>query len=200
MTTPADWDAYLRQVLPRLPANLAPGLNAAQLAALEDAAGAVLPGELRILLSLAVPVGAPQWPNWHIDPGGILTNWTAEVRRGLLFDIEYNGAWFEAWGTPPADPATRLRAARERLDTLPRLLPLYAHRAIALDPAPGYADADGNPVFSVHQSDVVYYGNDLAGWLHREFAVARPSWSAARPRWIPFWSPIADPAQPPPAS
>jgi hypothetical protein len=41
---------------------------------------------------------------------------------------------------------------------------------------------------SVYQAvDSIVYGNDLADYLHREFAVPRPAWAAASPRPVPYW-------------
>ena len=46
---------------------------------------------------------------------------------------------------------------------------------------------NGNPVFSVHQTDIIRYGNDLVGYVHNEFGVPLPDWAAKEPRPIRFW-------------
>ena len=44
------------------------------------------------------------------------------------------------------------------------------------------------PVLSVWQAtDTVYYGYDLAGWLHKEFGLPLPPWAATSPKAVPFW-------------
>ena len=46
----------------------------------------------------------------------------------------------------------------------PKLIPLIGHRYLPEEPHEG-----GNPVFSVYQSDVIYYGANLADYFEREF-------------------------------
>lgn len=46
----------------------------------------------------------------------------------------------------------------------------------------------GNPVFSIVQTDIIYYGTDLADYLHAEFGVPRRAWAATDARVIRFWS------------
>jgi hypothetical protein len=45
----------------------------------------------------------------------------------------------------------------------------------------------GNPIFSVHQTDIIYYGNDLVDYFHDEFHVPLPDWAVRGPRSIRFW-------------
>jgi hypothetical protein len=63
---------------------------------------------------------------------------------------------------------------------------MYSHRYIANEPL-----AARNPVFSVHQTDIIYYGTDLADYFAREFGVSRPNWAANEAREIRFWSALA---------
>jgi hypothetical protein len=68
----------------------------------------------------------------------------------------------------------------------PRLIPLDGHRYLPETP-----HERGNPVFSVYQSDVIYYGADLADWVRREdlgWDVGIPIDPARPPKEIPFWS------------
>jgi hypothetical protein len=45
----------------------------------------------------------------------------------------------------------------------------------------------GNPVFSVHQTDIIYYGFDLADYLRHEFNLpGREPWPS-QIRTIRFW-------------
>jgi hypothetical protein len=46
----------------------------------------------------------------------------------------------------------------------------------------------GNPVFSVYQTDVIYYGFDLPSYLFEEFGVPNPFPRPERPREIELWS------------
>jgi hypothetical protein len=82
----------------------------------------------------------------------------------------------------------KIRAAvasvKAELKTAPFLIPVYAHRFIPATP-----HKSGNPVFSMYGIDTIYYGFDLADYLHKEFQIVRPEWAAPVPRrFIPFWS------------
>jgi hypothetical protein len=72
--------------------------------------------------------------------------------------------------------------ARELVAAAPPLVPLYSHRFIPAEPT-----LVGNPVFSIVQTDVIYYGMDLADYLHAQFGVPRPAWVATSARPIRFW-------------
>jgi hypothetical protein len=66
--------------------------------------------------------------------------------EGLLFDVERNGFWWHAWGSPPDEIPERLAEARERLSEVPRLTPLWSNLFLA--------DTDDSPVFSIEQADL----------------------------------------------
>jgi hypothetical protein len=105
---------------------------------------------------------------------------------GFLFDVEHAGLWWPEWGSRPDDADGRRAVVRGVFDDMPRLIPLYGHRYLPAEPL-----ESGNPVFSVHQSDVIYYGANLQDWMQRE----RDAWDA-KP-WPPlkrirFWSEAED--------
>lgn len=115
-----------------------------------------------------------------------------EIRRilswpfeALQFDIE-NGFWWPDWGQRPDKAEERAEMLRDALTQAPTLIPIYSHRFL---PAAPYAA--GNPVFSMHGFDTIYYGSDLADYCEREFGgkqgvVVEPT------RRIDFWSDIAE--------
>jgi hypothetical protein len=49
---------------------------------------------------------------------------------------------------------------------------------------PAEPNESRNPVFSVHQTDIIHYGNDLADYFQREFQVPLPDRAAREPRPI----------------
>ena len=108
------------------------------------------------------------------------------VARAFTFDIDAAQWWFDGWGARPAGNEAAKRLALEHLSAAPPLVPIYSHRFIPTDPA-----AFGNPVLSVWQADdSIYYGFDLAHYLHHEFGVPRPPWSARIPPRVPFWGDV----------
>lgn len=108
---------------------------------------------------------------------------------GLIFDVHNNSFWPSSWRQPPDSRHDRESCARERLAKVPRLIPMYSHRYLTADPA--YRPS---PVFSVHQSDVIYYGDNILDYVAHEFKVSPLEPSTDRPR-IPFWADRADGAE-----
>jgi hypothetical protein len=54
--------------------------------------------------------------------------------------------------------------ARARLAEVPQLVPVYEHRFL-----PAGRGTSGHPVLSVWQTDIIYYGRDVADYIHQEF-------------------------------
>ncbi len=69
------------------------------------------------------------------------------------------------------------------MQLVPPLIPLYAHRYVLAGQAP-----EGSPVFSVYQTEVIYYGRDLAAFFAAEF-LGQPD--SKPPIQIDFWSDLA---------
>jgi hypothetical protein len=90
-------------------------------------------------------------------------------------------------GKRPEDLQAALKEARERLAELPKLIPVYSHRFLPSDSC-----EPSNPVLSVYQTDVIYYGFDLASYFAKEFKVPSPAWAATEARQVSFWSMLAD--------
>ena len=105
------------------------------------------------------------------------------ISEGICFDIERNDFWMYEWGPRPTDPVAALEVAQRQLAHAPKLIPVYSHRYLPSEPS-----ESGNPVFSVHQTDIIYYGFDLASYFTHEFEVFSPDWAATEPREIPYWS------------
>lgn len=166
---------------------LTPGLTDAEFAQVESAYGFEFADDHREFLAAALPVDDDRvrgWPDWrHGDPAELrrMLDWPVE---GVLFDVEHNVMWDPAWGPRPPTVYQRLAVARRHLAEVPQLVPVYGHRYL---PAGGAA---GHPVLSVYQTDIIYYGVDLADYIHQEFG--GPGLDRADPAWnpvatVPFW-------------
>jgi hypothetical protein len=153
-----------------------------------------IPPDLRLFLQLNLPV-SDGFVNWrlgvrsNIDADKIISllNWPLE---GMLFDLQADDFWIKSWGDMPKSCAEKQRIAKEKYPTLPKLIPIYSHRYI-----PSRPHEHGNPVFSVHQMDIIFYGHDLSTYLANEFnfnltndfeILERPN------REIDFWSKWVD--------
>jgi hypothetical protein len=102
--------------------------------------------------------------------------------EGFWFDVQNNSDWWPEWGEMPQALEDRYKRLRQVFDAAPKLIPLFAHRYLPEEPF-----EIGNPVLSVHQTDVICYGTNLHDWLARE----RDGWDRtpmASIKEIPFWS------------
>lgn len=173
-----------------------PGLSDAEIKAIEQDCKFQFPADLRAFLQLGMPIRwirhdgtriEDRFPNWRDDPIGIMDDarkWAADT---FYFDIEHNKFWMEAWGTRPEDLSEAIALVGRYLQTVPLLIPIYAHRFLPAQP-----NLPGNPVFSVWQAvDTIYYGYNLQDYLQNEFI--RDETKRGKPsayRHIPFWSEI----------
>lgn len=123
--------------------------------------------------------------DWRTDDQQIrdMLAWPLE---GLLFDVENAALWWPEWGSRPDKPGERAEVLAEVVNKAPKLIPLISHRYLPSEPHEA-----GNPVFSVYQSDVIYYGSDLADYFEREFD--DPRWPITSPiKPIRFWSELVE--------
>lgn len=171
----------LVQLLERAGVQLEQGLSDTELAAAEQFAEASFPSDLAALLRLRLPAGH-RFPNWRSLSSelGEQLRWPLE---GMCFDIEHNAFWLAEWGDRPRELSEAFRMAEEHVARAPRLIPIVGHRYLPAEPSEA-----GNPVFSVYQTDIIYYGNDLASFFAAELHFESPDWAATAPRSIRFWS------------
>lgn len=162
------------------------------------------PPDLRALLQFALPIskGFPNWrrgwaANQIVDWGNVRNGRPAVtghelvpireqlewIVKGICFDIERNDFWMSEWGPKPEDIQSAVAVARKQLTQVPKLIPVYSHRFLPSEPC-----ISGNPIFSVYQTDIIYYGFDLASYFANEFKVTSPEWAATEARQIGFWS------------
>ncbi|MEV7071614.1 hypothetical protein [Streptomyces sp. NPDC093990] len=170
-----------------------PGLTDAEFARIESEYGFEFADDHRAFLAAGLPVNVPPeegqtwskpWPEWRGGDLDSLSRQLAWPTEGVLLDVEHNAFWYDGWGERPSDEATALDTARRHLRAAPVLVPVYAHRYL-----PAGRGSFGHPVLSMWQTDVIYYGLDLADYVHQEFDEARgdvdEDWN---PRaTVPFW-------------
>ncbi len=159
----------------------APGLTDAEIVAVEGRFGFQFPPDLREFLQTALPCGQG-FPNWRSGEGASLHEQLALPVEGICFDVEHNGFWLPEWGPRPGPLEEALRRTRELVADAPVLIPLYEHRFIPAEP-----HLPGNPVLSVHQTDIIHYGSDLRDYWRREFHLAREDRWPDAVRSIRFW-------------
>jgi hypothetical protein len=161
------------------------GLTDTEVAATESRFAFQFPPDLRAFLQTALPQGRG-FPNWRSAEEAALRDWLHRARDGIVFDIERNGFWLEEWGARPTTLAEAKCVAEQLVAAAPRLIPIYMHRMMPAKPC-----LPGNPVYSVHQTDIIIYGNDLRAYLIHEFLMTKDkqqAWTVATDtRRIAFW-------------
>ena len=165
------------------------GLTEWEIHLAEQSFGFQFPPDLKAFLMFVLPSGRG-WPNWRdVEDPEIerMLNWPYE---GICFDIQNNAFWPASWGAKPASLMEAFQVAKRKIDAAPKLIPVLGHRYL-----PDRPSIKGNPVFSVYQTDIIYYGSNLWNYFQNEFqyyfGVTRYQISDA-PRRIEFWSDFVD--------
>jgi hypothetical protein len=137
------------------------------------------------LLKTALPLG-DRWPDWRDGDDAELQRMLDWPVESFVWDVLHQPVpfWPASWGPRPTEAVEIERTARKNLAKWPVLVPIYGHRYLPAAPA-----QSGCPVFSVYQTDVIYYGPDLVEYLRNELkvgALPREEWTF-RQR-VPYWS------------
>ncbi len=117
----------------------------------------------REMLLTAVPVGKG-WMDWRSSSKAFVKGKLGWPLEGVLFDVKNNDFWPPSWGRRPAHLKKALKVARVEYLKWPALVPLWGHRYLPAAPS-----ESGAPVFSVYQTDVIYYGENLLSYVKSEF-------------------------------
>jgi hypothetical protein len=143
--------------------------------------------------SQLVPGEAPSFYNWRIE-GEAIKRAMAWPLEGLIFDLEHNDLWLDSWGVRPNDAGDRQQRLSDLVREAPVLIPICDHRYLLGTPIQA-----GNPVLSVHQSDIILYGSNLRNYLILELSSLlgfnhQDTWRKAVEgvsiESIPFWGEI----------
>lgn len=134
-----------------------------EFAAVEQEFEFQFPPDLRAFLQTGLPVSR-KFPDWRNGDRDKLREQLGIPGHGMLFDVERNGFWLDDWGPRPSGLEEAFAIVRSKLQSAPKLIPIYAHRMMPDRPC-----EHDNPVFSVHQTDIIYYGINLRDYLIHEF-------------------------------
>lgn len=144
------------------------GLSDEEVQQIENKFNLNFPPDLRDFLQKELPI-SDGFINWRL---GLQSKSEAmDIRKridwpfsGIVFDIEHNAFWMEEWGEKSSDLNKNIMVAEIYYETYPKMIPIYSHRYIPSEP-----HKTGNPVFSIYQTDIIYYGYDLAHYFAHEF-------------------------------
>jgi hypothetical protein len=165
---------------------IAAGLTPSEFAEAEEHFGFRFPPDLRSFLAEALPVGE-RFPNWRHPQSEQLATMMEWPLDGLLFDIERNDFWLVEWGERPQSLDDAFAVAGKAVAEAPTLIQVYGHRYMPDEPQDG-----SNPVFSVYQTDIIYYGANLLDYLENEFDLGLLTNEQPAVREIRFWSRLVE--------
>ena len=169
------------------------GLSESELTEVEKEFDFNFPEDLRTFLQIKLPVsnGFVHWRYGLNSKKGKRAirerlDWPLE---GMLFDIKENNFWLKEWGIKPIEFEEQKIIASTNFLKSPKLIPIYSHRYI-----PSKPKEMGNPIFSVYQMDIIYYGFDLADYLVNEFTITltKDFGKIKEPKHIEFWSKMVE--------
>ena len=160
------------------------GLTNQEIKQIENEYSFRFPSDLATVLQYKLPI-SNGFPNWRNGSKEVITNWLERPLEGIIFDTEHNNFWLNSWGEKPKTLEESIEVARHQVKRAPKLIPIYKHRYIPCEPID-----KGNPVFSVWQTDIIYYGYDLDDYFNREFGVPLLKSRISEPRSTRFWNEI----------
>lgn len=189
-----DLDRY-QAALQQAGVKFEPGLTAQEVQQVESRFNIAFPPDYRAFLMHALPVSNDfvNWRNpeekWLDKKENKIQHLLANPLEGICFDIEYAKFWLPEWGPRPNELRDAFAIAKQAIAQAPVLIPVCGHRYIPASPA-----EEGNPIFSVVQTDIIYYGRDLSDYLENEFSIFGKEYvMVTEPiKPIPFWSHLVD--------
>lgn len=163
------------------------GLTDVEMDQIESDYAFTFPPDLKSFLKDALPI-SHGFITWRGESKQNLRNRLDWPLEGICFDIEHNDFWLQDWGVRPDTLSNAFEIARARVSVAPTLIPILGHRYI-----PDRPTESGNPIFSVHQTDIICYGIDLADYLRSEFEHRAAGDAAGRtPKRIEFWTHLVE--------
>lgn len=164
------------------------GLSEHEINKIEQLYTIEFPNDLKEFLTLGLPIseGFPNWRDFSQENVSKIVSQLEWPLEGILFDIESNSFWFDSWGDKPDSFVNQLATCKEKFIEVPKMIPIYSHRYI-----PSTPNESGNPVFSIYQTDIIYYGDNLSTYFEVEFFNRNLNTVSFKSiRKIQFWSEI----------
>ena len=179
-----------KSLLERAHIGLAPGMSSEEVAVVELRFGTHFPPDYRALLMDFLPI-SDDFVDWRGGAPIAIERQFAWPYDGICFDIEYNDFWLLEWGPRPTNLTDAFAIAAHAVRQAPVLIPICGHRYIPATPS-----ESGNPIFSVYQTDIIYYGRDLLEYLENELSrvvFGEYRYQITEPvKVVPFWSYLVD--------
>lgn len=140
--------------------------------------------ELKKLFSAVLPISNGFY-NWRDTSNENIKKIKKKMKTPFNVLKEYIDEiyWCDEWGEEPNSSQERNLFLINKIRCAPKLIPIYSHRFIAC------YESKQNPVFSIHGTDVIYYGENLKSYLEIEFGIKEYSYIKMESIIsVPFWS------------
>lgn len=161
------------------------GLTAEEIATIEQRYDICFPIELKNFYSVLLPVsdGFYNWRNASESSVEMIKRALEMPLVGLLQDLE-ELYWCDEWGEEPGSIEEKKMILAKLYEKAPKLIPVYSHRYMP------YLDKEEEmPIFSIYQSDIIYYGENLLSYFEIEFGLKHYSdMKCDNIPHIDFWS------------
>lgn len=161
------------------------GMSLQEISKIEKFYDISFPVELKKLYSINLPVseGFYNWRDMSKENMKQIKQALELPLQGLQSDLESGYFWCEDWGNQPLDMKTAQNILLRKYNMAPKLVPIFSHRYIPFIPN------DLNiPIFSIVQSDIIYYGRNLISYLEVEFKLKQYNNNDITGKYIDFWS------------
>lgn len=144
------------------------GLSDDEFNEIEKQFNVIFPPDWKLFLSVGLPVSLG-FPNWRAAIRGdqeainFIRDYQNFIKDGFYFDIENNEFYLDA-----SDKDLSIDKRKEKvsnaIDEAPPMVQVYLHRFIPSRPC-----ENGNPIFSIYQTDIIIYGKNVPSYLRNEF-------------------------------
>ena len=176
----------LREKLEEAGVEFHDGLTGAEIKKIEDFYRIKFPEEIKAFYMEGLPIseGFYNWRDFDAQNTEMISERISRVRIDVVSDMD-SFDWPEIWGTRPENEEERHHLFITKLNEAAPIVPVYKHRYISSQ------YEYGNPVFSIHGTDIIYYGGNLTEYFLIEFGFENHSdIDYSKINKVDFWSEI----------
>jgi len=164
------------------------GLDASEIGAIESYYCIQFPDDLKEFFKCGLPVSEGFY-NWR-DFSEKNVNKIKSALMAPILNIRENIddlEWFKNWGAIPDNKEQKNSIIIQKLETAPILIPLFKHRYISSQ------FKKDNPIFSIYDLDIIYYGENLEQYFLVEFKYKKHSEiTYQKIKRVTFWSDLLE--------